>query len=334
MRRLLATALLTLPLIAHAWGADGHKTVGTIAAELIKGSPAEARVAALLGDMPLPLAAVWADCVKGIAPELGYSYPAPGKYADCGPLETPARIAEMADYVRRNDRQCRRGMEDGACHRQTHYTDVALQRSGYRHGHTGTRGDDVVGSLRQAIRVLQGRPAPGQPRFGSEREALLVLAHLVGDLHQPLHVGAPYLDARGRRIDPDRRGFERASFTAGGNHLLIAGRGDKPMNLHTFWDAVPDALRPGRVDAAWLDEARRVAPDSGDPALWPARWAGESLQPAGAAFEGLVFSPKQGTQWTVGLPDSYEARAEAIKRQQLARAGARLARLLQALFPQ
>ena len=129
-------------------------------------------------------------------PSQNYNYPTAGKYPECVPLETPARIAEMADYVRRNDRQCvLRGEE--TCHKQTHYTDVALQRSRYVLGFTGTRSDDVVGSVRQAILVLQGKPAPRQPNFKSPREALLVLAHLVGDIHQPLHVGAVFSPRQG-----------------------------------------------------------------------------------------------------------------------------------------
>jgi hypothetical protein len=333
MRRLIATVLIAIAPAAHAWGPDGHQTVATLAANLIKGSPAEARVAGLLGDMPLSLASIWADCAKGIAPSQGYSYPSPGKYPDCGALETPARIAEMADYVRRNDHQCRIGMEEDACHRQTHYADVALQRSRYLPGFTGTRPDDVVGALRQAILVLQGRPAPGQPNFNSPREALLVLVHLVGDLHQPLHVGAPYLDARGRPVDPDKQGFDRASFTVGGNSLQLPAAGGKPLNLHTYWDNVPAALRPSRIDTAWLSEARRVPSDVGAPTEWPVRWASQTLEQAGAAFRGINFSPRQGSHWNVSLPAGYEAQAEAIKRQQLTRAGARLAQVLQAVFP-
>ena len=129
MRRLLAATLLALPIAAHAWGPDGHQTVATIAAGLLKGTPTEARVKALLGDIPLPLASIWADCVKGISPSQHYSYPAPGKYPECAPLETPARIAEMANYVRRNDRQCAIGPNEDSCHRQTHYADAAVQRA-------------------------------------------------------------------------------------------------------------------------------------------------------------------------------------------------------------
>ncbi|KQW42892.1 MULTISPECIES: S1/P1 nuclease [unclassified Roseateles] len=334
MRRLLATALLALPLAAHAWGADGHQTVATIAAGLIKGSPAEARVAALLGDISLPLASLWGDCVKGISPSQGYTYPSPGKYPACAPLETPERIAEMADYVRRNDRQCVMGSDEDSCHKQTHYADIAVQRSRYLLGFTGTRVDDVAGASRAAILVLQGRPAPGQPNFKSQREALLALVHLVGDIHQPLHVGSVYLDAQGRRVDPDKGGFDRTSFTIGGNSFnLVPASPTGPKNLHAYWDNVPDEFRPRRVDAAWLAQARRVQPNAGDPAGWPERWATQSLAQAGAAFDGLKFSDRQGSQWNLTLPSGYAARANAIKRQQLTIAGARLAEVLKAVFP-
>ena len=334
MRRLLALALTALPLLAHAWGADGHRTVATIAAGLIKGSPAEARVAVLLGNLPLPLAAVWADCVKGISPSQGYTYPTPGKYPACAPLETPARIAEMADYVRRNDRQCALGAGEDSCHKQTHYADVAVQRGRYLRGFTGTRSDDVVGASRAAILALQGRPSPGQPNFNSQREALLVLVHLAGDIHQPLHIGGIYLDAHGRRVDPDKQRPDRASVTAGGNSIelgLDAPTG--PKNLHAFWDDVPDDLEPRHVDAAWLAEARRVRALRSDPVDWPARWATQTLAQARAAFDGLAFSARQEGHWTATLPAGYAARADAIKRRQLTIAGARLAQVLTALFP-
>ena len=351
MRRLLAAALAA-PLIAtppavRAWGPDGHQTVATLAAGLIQSTPAEARVAALLGDIPLPLAAVWADCVKGISPSQHYSYPSPGKYPECGALETPARIAEMADYVRRNDRQCRIGLDEDSCHRQTHYADIALQRSRYAPGFVGTRADDVIGALRTAILVLQGKPADGPPHFKSPREALLVLVHLVGDIHQPLHVGAVYLDDLGRRVDPDKTGLRLDTFTVGGNSLWLSGpklptlaaptapatAGFGPVKLHTLWDGVPDKLRPGRVDAAWLAEARKVHPNAGDPADWPARWGTQSLEQARIAFDGLTFSARQDTHWNVHLPPGYDAKADAIKRQQLTAAGARLAFVLKTLFP-
>ena len=357
MRRLLATALIALPAAALAWGPDGHQTIATIAAGLIKGTPAEARVAALLDGLTLAQASVWADCAKGIGAGPAYAYANPGKYPECAPLETPARIAELADYVRRNDRQCPLGPGEDSCHRQTHYTDIALQRSRYLQGFAGTREDDVVGSLRTAILVLQGKPAAGPPQFKSPREALLVLAHLIGDVHQPLHVGSIYLDAQGRRLDPDKAGPQAGGFTVGGNSLWIigapkpavpvsapvaahdgpdapVGAGFGPIRLHAIWDGVPAKYEPRRVNAAWLAEARKIRPNQGDPLDWPARWATQSLDQAGLAFEGLKFSARQGSHWNVVLPSGYSARADAIKRRQLTLAGAKLAQLLKALFPQ
>lgn len=333
MRRLLTPLLTALPLLAHAWGAEGHQTVATIAAGLIQGSPAEARVARLLGDMSLQQAAIWADCAKGISPSQGYAYPNPGKYPACAALETPARIAEMADYVRRNDRQCALGLDEDGCHKQMHYSDIAVQRSRYLLGFAGTRPDDVVGALRAAILALQGRPAAGQPSFKSRREALILLVHLVGDIHQPLHVGSLYLDAGGHSVDPDKTGLDPASFTIGGNSLHLPTAPDGARNFHAYWDNVAEALRPRQVDARWLADARGVLVDAGAPPDWPARWASESLEQSRVALQGVSFSPRQGSQWEAKLPRDYAARSDAIKRRQLTLAGARLAEVLKAVFP-
>lgn len=334
---------------AQAWGADGHQTVGTIAAGLIKGSAAEARVANLLAGLSLAQATLWADCAKGVSPDTGYSYPNPGKYADCAPLETPTLIAEMADYVRRNDAQCRPAQGEETCHKQYHYTDVALQRSRYAQGFAGTSPHDIVGAMAAAIGVLQGQPAA--PPFGiqSPREALLLLAHLMGDVHQPLHVGAVYLNAQGQRVDPDKTGFDPANFTRGGNQLIKVqakpaspaspvGLAEpalafRPPNLHSIWDDVPASLASRHVDATWLAAARKLPLTAGAPQGWPALWASGALEQARLAHQGLGFAAKQGSTWPVSLPADYNDRIAQIKKRQLTLAGARLAQLLKAVFP-
>lgn len=335
MRRLLAVALATLPLISHAWHAEGHQTVATIAARLIEGTPADARVKALLDGVTLADAAVWADCVKGVKPDAGYTYPAPGRYASCAPFETPARIAEMADYVRRNLRQCEPRAGQETCHQQYHYTNVALPRSRYIEGFAGTSGHDIVGAARAAIRVLQGEPSPAPMDFQSRREALFVLVHAIGDMHEPMHVGSVYLDARGQRVDPDKTGLDPASQTIGGNALHVAGTpasGPGSVNLHSVWDGVPEAFGPSHVNAAWVAEAARVPRDAGAPLDWPQLWASDTLMQARAAFDGMTFELKQGRRWTAQLPAGYEARADAIKRRQLTVGGARLAEVLKAVL--
>ncbi|PTT87294.1 hypothetical protein DBR42_11960 [Pelomonas sp. HMWF004] len=346
MRRLFATTLLVLPLVAHAWGADGHRTVVTLAMQQLRGTPAEARVQELLGDMPLALASIWIDCARNIDPARGFAYKFSTRPSECSPLETEPRIAELADYVRRNYRQCTPapGAED--CHRGYHYVNLTFQRSRYLPGSTGARPDDIVGATAAAITVLQGQPAPAPFGIASQREALLMLLHLVGDLHQPLHVGGVYLDANGTPVDPDKIGNDPAYFTRGSNQLMLPERprtgaagiadivaGWRPTNMHALWDAIPATLHAERIDARWLQAVREVAASPGAPTDWPARWVGETLAQARPALHDVHFGAKQGGVWPVTLPAHYDERMTAIKYQQLTLAGAKLAEVLKLVFP-
>jgi len=194
----------------------------------------------------------------------------------------------------------------------------------------GRRDDDVVAAATAMIRVLQGRAAPAPFVIRDKREALLLLAHYVGDLHQPLHVGAIYLDAAGLPTDPDAGDFDPESATRGGNQILLPnGQG----NLHHLWDDVAEDDSPGHVDAAWLKQARRVSRSRGALAGWPVLWADASLGVARSAFAGVSFAEKQGATWRAGLPPDYETRLHKVQHRQLTLAGARLARILTAIWP-
>jgi hypothetical protein len=335
--RRLALGLATLAACAHvhAWGPDGHHTVGALADQLIAGTPAAAQVAQLLGSLSLQQAAVWADCAKGIDPKQSYAYTSAGKYPECKPFETPEGEAEMADFVRRNDTNCNRKPTEESCHKQYHYTDVAVQRSAYKLGSVGTRSDDIVGAVVAATQVLRGQPAPAPFDIKSPREALLLLAHYAGDIHQPLHVGAVYLDAKGKRVDPDATGLNPATETRGGNQIItLVGAAQKPgPNLHAVWDDTPAVLHVTHLTPAWVAQARAVAVTPGAVDAWPAIWATGTVVQAKTALIGRAYRPKQGTTWTVALPASYPATMTTIKRRQLTLAGARLAQVLRSVWP-
>jgi hypothetical protein len=319
---------------ALAWGPDGHHTVAALAAQLIAGRPAEAQVRQLLGGISLQDAAVWADCARGIDPAKGYTYTNPGQYAECQVFETPQGEAEMADFVRRNDTNCNRKANSETCHKQYHYTDVALQRKVYQLGKTGTRDDDIVAALQAVIKVLQGQPAPAPFQIKDQREALLLLAHYVADVHQPLHVGAIYLDATGKQIDPDTGKFVASMNTYGGNDLITLSSAGKPSsNLHHVWDEVPAALKAGKIDAAWLARARKVTKTKGTLNDWPVSWANGTLTQAKAGYAGLSYDAKIGSTWATHLPANYTAQINTIKDTQITRAGARLAQVLQTIWP-
>ncbi len=335
-RRLVAAAALALlAATARAWGPDGHHTVGAIADRLIAGSNAQAQVKALLGDLTLEQAAVWADCAKGIDPAKDFAYTSAGKYPECAVFETPALEAEMADFVRRNDTNCARMPGDESCHKQYHYTDEAIQRRRYHLGDVGTHEFDVVAAIAATLRVLEGEPAPAPFAIKDKREALLLLAHYVGDVHQPLHVGAVYLDAQGGLVDPAQGTFDPATSTQGGNlvttiHVATNRRSD---NFHSTWDSIPEALQSSHIDAAWLALARRVPPTRGAMDGWSADWADGTLTQARHAVQTLKFGPEANGHWTVPLDGRYDDSMAPIKKRQLTEAGARLAQALRAIWP-
>ncbi|WP_139826179.1 S1/P1 nuclease [Derxia lacustris] len=332
----LGAGLACASSAALAWGGDGHRTVGALADRLLEGSRAGAQVATLLGGgLRLEDAAVWADCAKGVERDgYGYRYGSQGKYRDCARFETTRGEAEMVDFVRRNDDNCRREPGDETCHKQYHYADVALQRRAYALGRVGTSDVDVVSATTAAIRVLQGRPAPWPFSIRDRREALLLLAHYVGDIHQPLHVGALYLDQNGRRVDPDNDGFDRRSETRGGNEIrVLRDNGRDGPNLHALWDDLPAALKPHNIDAGWVAAARRVKPSDGPLDDWAAQWASQSLGQARRGLKDLDFSPKTEGRWQTRLPADYRDSIDDIKQTQLTLAGARLAQVLKAIWP-
>jgi len=317
---------------ARAWGPDGHETTGKLADALIAGSPAATQVRKLIG-MSLQQASVWADCAKGVVKDKTtgkFAYKGAGNFPECKPFETPQEEARMAAFVSRNWTQCDPKSWEETCHRQYHYADVAIQHDHYQGGLAGTSDHDIVGSINAAITVLKGGHSPASIHLASKREALLVLSHYVGDIHQPLHVEAVYLNPQGQPVDPDQAAtFDPATRTVGGNSIFDHGE-----KLHAEWDQVPLQLTPSHVDANEVARARAVAPTAGDPLTWSAQWATDTIQSADAAFSGVGFAPEDTHHhWQASLPDGYAASRAALQRTQVVKGGARLAQLLQAIWP-
>lgn len=343
---LLAFLLMLAPVPALAWGSAGHATVGALADRLLSGSHAQREVAALL--LPgegLEQAANWLDCAKGMF---------------CG-LPTP----EMRDYTLAHPR-----------HGHYHYTDIPFQNAHYRAGGVGSAEDDIVQTLAQAITLLQNQKENKDdadavqqvPRF-TPRQALLLIAHLVGDIHQPLHVGVAYVDKEGQFVLPARAldvDGMTVFDTRGGNSFLLGEANLIPVHIssgarkparrsfHAYWDvvAVDDAMRsaraftPGQFADSLIADlaplARKNPGHAGDPAHWPVRWANDGLRVAKLAHAGLrpgrhgVQTGRNGEPvdvWTLTLPPDYPSMAASLARQQLASAGHRLASLLQAIWP-
>jgi S1/P1 Nuclease len=323
---------------AFAWGPEGHETVGAIADELIVGTNAAKAVQKILGKgAPLEHAAVWADCAKGVTKTKAtgvFKYTVNPIYTECKPFETAAGQKAMVSFVKRNWDACHPAADEEVCHKQYHYSDVAIERDSYDRADVGTSDHDVVSAIKAAVAVLQGGTSPAPISITSKKEALRLLAHYVGDIHQPLHVGAIYLSTSGTEVDPDHTSLNSAMKTQGGNKLIIGPK----HQLHHEWDTIANSLQMPQYKTEGVTAAKAVALTSGAMDTWPMQWATQSVLASHTAFTGLTFGAeanagKSTQSWPTTEPANYAASREAIQKEQINKAGARLAQLLEAIYP-
>ncbi len=171
-----------------------------------------------------------------------------------------------------------------------HYTNIPFQATKYDLSLPGARPTDSLQIARECIRVLRGTSKAFTPR-----EALRMLAHLVGDMHQPLHSGNAFVSASGplRFVLPEGPTGWRTSV---GGNALVYGPQDR-FNLHSYWDTHIVNLAMGKDDvatyAARLVKEVPVAPewkDTGDPDGWPERWTNEALVLAKEAHQDIKLA--------------------------------------------
>ena len=128
--------------------------------------------------------------------------------------------------------------------------------------------------------------------------ALMFLAHLTGDVHQPLHTISRSRDA-------------------GGNFVYVKLNG-KVMTLHSLWDTLPI-------------ESRREHPINRDHDT-PESWAWESFDDARTIAYRNVPNTTNTVSDPIILPADYRSRAEACIERRLFAAGVRLADVLAKLI--
>ena len=185
-----------------------------------------------------------------------------------------------------------------------HFVNIEIGSKGYNSRRDCARDDCVVAQINRDITVLRDPKAPHAAKI----EALRFLIHFVGDLHQPLHAA-------------DRR-------DKGGNNLIVFMK-NRRTNLHRVWDEdLVEALGSDPGAVAGSIEAGLSPQDKAKMAAGtPADWANESFNVA--AKEIYARIPSSGP---VRLPRDYARRENAAVRLQLARAGIRLATLLNGIY--
>lgn len=320
---------------AWAWGADGHEYVGNLAWALLN-DHAKGQVRTLLGadaqgaDVSLGAAAVWPDCIRNVKGSPGTLHYVPSSGDTCGTLAGIAgETGRMVDYAGRNWTNCEYAHKAEQCHKAYHFADVAIQHTQYKPTYYGTGREDVVGAIQSAILVLEGQPTNPPFSIKDKREALFLLAHFVGDVHQPLHVGAIYLTASGQRVNPDATsGNHQPTETAGGNFLFFGSN-----ELHADWDGTDLGTVPSHEA---ICAAVAVQPVAGALLDKPKTWAGESVRLAkNDAFQGMSFTGGGPRHWNVTFQNrsGYITHRKDVQHTQLVLAGARLAEVLNAVWP-
>lgn len=192
------------------------------------------------------------------------------------------------------------GFPDMARHTNWHYIDIPFSPDG-----TPLGPPKVPNALTELQRILK---EPALTPYD-----LPWLLHLAGDVHQPLHC-----TQRFTRSQPQG--------DQGGNLVFVTpGR-----NLHSLWDDLAgfdtSAAYVDRYAAEVTEEFTKGGPA---PALSkdPRQWVDEGFALAKKIV--YTFGPETGTRENpIPLPEGYEVRAQKIARVQLAKAGFRLAEVL------
>jgi hypothetical protein len=346
-----------------AYGPVGHEIVGAIADERLANTPAGEQIKNLLDGMSLKKASVLADEIKGWDKN-GPDDPKSFHYSRYQRLDE-----QLRDFWKANPPTHDTGAAKPS-HHWFHYTDVPVVRpEKYEEGVAGRSQWDVVHMIGYCSDVLRGRIAEENDRKITKPIAVILLAHFVGDIHQPLHVGAEYFDNAGKVTDPDKE--KTALADEGGNTFTFELTDDPPRRrgmhkrkFHGFWDydtvngllplipeTAPKEERRALLDAAEQKLADEMAkqeprdwamPPDMDVSRYAVSWANEILPIAREAHDRVVFTrvlpllqedrivAAGEVQEKPGAPrGAYRQWATSIVRAELHKAGWRLADLLQ-----
>lgn len=209
-----------------------------------------------------------------------------------GPDTTIVSIASWADQIRNSRR------DTGPWH----YIDIPIGAPHLDMKRDCPGGDCVIAKIDEFERTLKDRSAAPEKR----KEALMFLVHFVGDMHQPLHCSD----------NKDK----------GGNDVKLEflGRG---TNLHSLWDTGLLARMDGE-DALFAEMTKDLTPSRAKSfAKGNVRsWAEQSHRQAQLVVYGKLPKAEPGTVIKVGA--EYQAAADPVVREQIERAGVRLAKVL------
>ena len=337
---MLVTLLVALTSTApvFGWGDEGHQAVGKIASLRIKPQTTQCINQLLKPGETLAAIATWADRVKY---HIGEHDP------------DPDTDAFLQDDIHNKDNP------------NWHFVDLPLGCTSYQTCNGFQPDNDIVHLIKICIRTLQGHPDANHPL--SETNALRLLVHFIGDLHQPLHVGTGFIDPSGPNhsfrlaTDPVLITQNHLASDRGGNQLIID---HDRKNLHSFWDfdLVKSLMNITHQETSeglgsFLVQTVAVKPDwntVGTIETWASQWATDSLRISrNNAYNSvrvlgrrtivvlrngqpLIRDGQQVTDtvYDITRANDYDAHNRKIVEEQLAKAGFHLAKLLVGIYGQ
>ena len=304
---------LSLAQPLHAWGPLGHSAIAAIAEKHLSPT-AQSHVATLLAeghDADLPSISNWADEVRAAA-------------SDRGPL--------------RDDAEARAFNAKFPTNALWHFVDLPLGAEDYRDVVAFSSVNDVVHAIKHCVAVLER--AETRPDDFTKPQALRLLVHFVGDIHQPLHCGTGFYDLSDLThpvLITDPKQCRGKPNDRGGNDLFFGP--DPTQELHALWDeSLVFAIRNSadyRSLADWLESTQPASLAVGDYHDWPEQWAIDSVRKARKAYQNVKFVAAaidgQRLRITVELPNGYIDKNRSLAATQLASAGLHLAQILNSL---
>lgn len=283
---------------AFAWGPTGHRAVGAVADDLLSDA-AKQQVAVLLAD---------------------------DRNAAGNPSgrRTLAEVAVWADEIR----------STSANRPLWHYDDAPACGDIPSRAAWCPNGNCASAKVQELSKVLVDTSRPIQER----NEALKWIVHLVGDIHQPLHAASNVYETG--LTDDLGNDHDR-----GGNDISVALAGTKTRgakSLHGVWDndlvnltfgqsvSNRKPLPPGQLQQL-VSKARSIPDDALGSNVED--WVADSNRLARtAAYHFPDFRCYEPLDEIVVLSPAYQSDAKDTIRDQLAVAGARLAKLLNNLL--
>lgn len=350
----LGVALLALIVSASpafGWGVEGHQAVGEAAQSRLNEKAHAALAKILLGGQSTTLP--------------------PGKLASLALWADEIRLRKAQGLVAEtwSDADVKEADAFNAAHPANgswHFVNLPLGASGYPKSlqssdplaKFGSR-NDIVQALNRAIAVLESSAPPADY---SKAQAVRWIVHLVGDIHQPMHVTSGYYRTTKNALknpvilkDPAVAAQPGVVSDRGANGLLFP---PDQRNLHSTWDGclvqLADSTPCGSGDKTYTALARKLAkwaalPEAlpfkpiGNHHDWAAQWATDSLKAANASDAYGIKLAGAKLQTTEGGTEIFQARIASpsrhaytnarvrAAREQLVKATVRLADLLNAI---